>query len=119
MTGSVAYSVAILAVLVAAFAAAHTLRQPFSNPLFYATAVLEVALLGCWSVGAVAFADTSSDVAEDCSSRTWYARPHPARRRALGRRREEPAGTGVVTVAMLTVAVLCVRALQISEVAHA
>ena len=52
MTDAAANIVAIMAVVVAAFAAWHTLRrQPFSNPLFYAVAVLEIALLGMLVAG--------------------------------------------------------------------
>ena len=121
MTGSVAYSVAILAVLVAAFAAAHTLRrQPFSNPLFYATAVLEVALLGMLVGGAVALAGTSRDVsgALFISYLVTLVLIPPAAV-LWGVAEKSRWGTGVVAVAMLTIAVLCVRALQIWEVAHA
>ncbi|MGH8938913.1 MAG: hypothetical protein ACRDV2_06135, partial [Actinomycetes bacterium] len=63
MTDSIAYGVASFAAAVAAFAAWHTVRRaPFSNPLFYAVSVLEIALIGVLIGGCVALAGTERDV---------------------------------------------------------
>lgn len=115
MTDTIAYAIAALAVAVAAFAAWHTARhQTFSNPLFYAMAVLEVALIGVLVGGSIALAQTSRDVdgVLFVSYLVTMALIPPA---ALlwGIADKSRWGTGVVTVALLTVAVLCARVLQI------
>jgi hypothetical protein len=120
VTDTIAYAVAILAVVVAAFAAWHTVRrQAFSNPLFYAVAVLEVALVGVLVGGCVALAQTSRDVNGVLFVSylvTMVVVPPAAV--LWGIAEKSRWGTGVVSVALLTVAVLCVRVLQIWEGTH-
>ena len=115
MTDAAANSVAWLAVAVAVFAAWHTVRrQPFSNPLFYAAAVLEIALLAMLVGGSIALAGTSRDV--DGVLFVSYLVTLvviPPAAVLWGIAEKSRWGTGVVVVAMLTVAVLCVRVLQI------
>lgn len=117
MSDSVAYAVAILAVVVAVFAGWHTLaRKPFSNPLFYVVAVLELALIGVLVAGCVALAGTERDV--DGILFVSYLVTLvviPPAAVLLGIAEKSRWGTGVVAVAMLTVAALCVRTLQIWE----
>ena len=121
MTATVAYGVAILATVVAAFAGWHTLRSaPFSNPLFYAMAVLEVALVALLVGGIIALARTTRDV--DGVLFVSYLVTLvliPPAAVLWGVAEKSRWGTGVVAVALLTVAILCVRTLQIWEVAHA
>ncbi|MGA9103435.1 hypothetical protein [Aeromicrobium sp.] len=115
MTDAAADIVAVMAVLVAAFAGWHTLRRlPFSNPLFYAAALLEIALLGMLVAGCIALAATSRDVNGVLFVSylvTLVVIPPAAV--LWGIAEKSRWGTGVVVVAMLTVAVLCVRVLQI------
>lgn len=117
MTDSLAYAVAVLAVVVAGFAAGHTLlRRPFSNALFYAVAILELTLVAMLVGGAVALARTSSDV--DGLLFVSYlvtVAVIPPAAVLWGIAEKSRWGTGVVAIALLTVAVLCVRILQIWE----
>ncbi|MGH3459262.1 hypothetical protein [Aeromicrobium sp.] len=117
MTDSIAYGVASFAAAVAAFAAWHTVRRaPFSNPLFYAVSVLEIALIGVLIGGCVALAGTERDV--DGVLFVSYLVTLvviPPAAVLWGIAEKSRWGTGVVTVALLTVAVLCVRVLQIWE----
>ena len=120
MTDAAANIVAIMAVAVAAFAAWHTFRRkPFSNPLFYAASVLEIALLGMLVAGSIALAATSRDV--DGVLFVSYLVTLvviPPAAVLWGIAEKSRWGTGVVVVAMLTVAVLCVRVLQIWKGTH-
>ena len=120
MTDAVANLVALLAVGVAVFAGWHTMRrQPFSNPLFYAAAVLEIALLALLVGGCIALAGTSRDV--DGVLFVSYLVTLvviPPAAVLWGIAEKNRWGTGVVVVAMLTVAVLCVRVLQIWKGTH-
>ena len=94
MTDTIAYGVALLALLVAVFAATHTVRDaPFGNPLFYAVSVLEIVLVVAMVGGFVALAQTDRDVSGGLYVSYWL--------------------TGVVVVALLTVAALMVRLLGI------
>ena len=121
MTDTAAHGVALLAVAVTVFAAWHTVRrQPFSNPLFYVVAVLEIALVGLLVAGSIALAATSRDVDGVLFISylvTLVVIPPAAV--LWGIAEKSRWGTGVVVVAMLTVAVLCVRVLQIWEGTHA
>ena len=121
MTDTAANAVALLAVAVGIFAAGHTLRSAqFSNPLFYAMAVLELALLALLVGGIVALVRTTRDV--DAVLFVSYLVTLvliPPAAVLWGVAEKSRWGTGVVAIAMLTVAVLCVRVLQIWEVAHA
>lgn len=115
MTDPVAYGIAVLGVLVAAFAAWHTLtRREFGNPLFYAVSVLEIVLIGLLVGGSVALAKTSRDV--DGVLFISYLLTMvviPPAAVLWGIAEKSRWGTGVVVVAMLSVAVLSVRLLGI------
>lgn len=121
MTDASANVAAWLAVVVAAFAAWHTLRRrPFSNSLFYAMAVLEIALVALLVAGCIALASTTRDV--DGVLFVSYLVTLvviPPAAVIWGIAEKSRWGTGVVVVAMLTVAVLCVRVLQIWKGTHA
>ncbi len=120
MTGAAANTVAIMALAVAAVAAWHMWRrQPFSNPLFFAASVLEIALLGMLVAGSIALAATSRDV--DGVLFVSYLVTLvviPPAAVLWGIAEKSRWGTGVVVVAMLTVSVLCVRVLQIWKGTH-
>lgn len=117
MSDSVAYAVAVLAVVVAVFAGWHTLaHKPFGNPLFYAVAVLELALIGLLVAGCIALAGTERDVDGFLFiSYLVSLVAIPPAAVLWGIAEKSRWGTGVVVVAMLTVAALCVRTLQIWE----
>jgi hypothetical protein len=112
---TVAYAVAIAALLIAGLAALHTVRnQLFSNPLFYAIAALEIALIVLCIAGCIALAQTSRDV--DGVLFVSYLVTVvviPPAAVVWGISEKSRWGTGVVVVAMLTVSVLCVRLLGI------
>ena len=115
MTDLVAYVVAVAAVLVGAYAGWHTLRRlPFSNPLFYAVGALEILLIAMLIGGSIALGSTSRDV--DGVLFVSYLVTIvviPPAAVLWGIAEKSRWGTGVVVVAMLTVAVLCVRLLGI------
>lgn len=121
MTDTVAYTVAILATAVAIFAAWHTARSlPFGNPLFYAVAVLEVAVIGLLVGGSIALGSTEREV--DGVLFVSYLVTLvviPPAAVLWGIAEKSRWGTGVVTVALLTVGALCVRVLQIWEGTYA
>lgn len=115
MTDSVAYGIAIAAALIAVFAGWHTLRRkPFSNPLFYAVGILEIALLALLVGGLIALASTRRDVdgVLFVSYLVTIAVIPPAAV-LWGIAEKSRWGTGVVVISMLTVSVLCVRLLDI------
>ena len=120
MTESVAYSLAIAALASAAFAGWHTLTQrPFGNPLFYVIGVLEIALIALLVGGVAALSMTSRDV--DGVLFVSYLVTVvviPPAAVLWGIAEKSRWGTGVVVVAMLTVAVLCVRLLDIWKGPH-
>ena len=115
MNDPVAYGIAILALLVAAFAAWRMARDlPLDNPLFYAVCVLEIALVGLLVGGSVALASTSRDV--DGVLFVSYLVTMvviPPAAVLWGIAEKSRWGTGVVVVAMLTTAALSVRLLGI------
>jgi hypothetical protein len=115
VTDPVAYGIAILGGLVAVFAAWHTVTQrPFGNPLFYAVSVLEIVLLGLLVGGSIALAKTSRDVDGVLFISylvTMVVIPPAAV--LWGIAEKSRWGTGVVVVAMLSVAVLSIRLLGI------
>ncbi|MCL3819183.1 hypothetical protein [Aeromicrobium wangtongii] len=121
MTDPVAYGIAILGALVAAFAAWHTATQrPFGNPLFYAVSVLEIVLIGLLVGGSIALGQTSRDVDGVVFISylvTMVVIPPAAV--LWGIAEKSRWGTGVVVVAMLTVAVLSIRLLGIWKGAYA
>ncbi|MDQ3158108.1 MAG: hypothetical protein M3Q98_15555 [Actinomycetota bacterium] len=115
MNETVAYAVAIGALLVAGFAALHTARnQLFSNPLFYAVALLEIALVALLVGGCIALGTTSRGV--DGVLFVSYLVTVviiPPAAVLWGIAEKSRWGTGVVVVAMLSISVLCVRLLGI------
>lgn len=115
MNETVAWLVAVVAGLVALRAGWLTLRdRPFDNPLFYASAVLELVLLGALVGGAIALARTDRQV-DGVLFLSYLATmvviPPAATLWGIGEKSRW--GTGVVVVAMLTVAVLAVRVFEI------
>lgn len=115
MTETVAYGIAAAATLVAAWAGWHMYReQPVGNPLFYAVAALELALIALLVGGIVALNSTSRDV--DGTLFVSYLVTVvviPPAAVLWGIAEKSRWGTGVLVVALLTVAVLCVRLLGI------
>jgi hypothetical protein len=115
VTENVAYGIAAAAVLVAAWAAWHMLRnQPVGNPLFYGVAALEIVLIVLLVGGIVALGSTSRDV--DGALFVSYLVTVvviPPAAVLWGIAEKSRWGTGVVVVALLTVAVLCIRLLDI------
>ncbi len=115
MTETVAYGIAAAATLVAAWAGWHMVRrQPVGNPLFYAVALLEIALIALLIGGIIAFSSTQRDVDGVLFISylvTLVVIPPAAV--LWGIAEKSRWGTGVVVVALLTVAVLCVRLLNI------
>ncbi len=120
MTDLVAYAVALAAVLVGGFAGWHTMRRlPFSNPLFYAVAALEVLLIALLVGGSIALGSTDRDV--DGVLFVSYLITIvviPPAAVLWGIAEKSRWGTGVVVVSMVTVAVLCVRLLGIWKNAY-
>lgn len=117
MNEPVAYAIAVLALLTAAFAAFHMIRdQQFSNPLFYVVAALELALIGLLIGGSIALAQTDRDV--DGVLFVSYLITVvviPPAAVVWGIAEKSRWGTGVVVVAMLSIAVLSIRLLGIWE----
>ncbi|MBC7593751.1 MAG: hypothetical protein H7288_07420 [Kineosporiaceae bacterium] len=115
MTETVAYTVAIGALLVAVFAAIHTARnQLFGNPLFYAISVLEIVLVMLLIGGCIALAKTSRDVDGVLFvSYLVIVVFIPPAAVSWGIAEKSRWGTGVVVVAMLSIAVLSFRLLGI------
>ncbi len=115
MTETVAYGIAGAAALVAVWAAWHMVRrQPVGNPLFYAVATLETVLIALLVGGIVALGSTSRDV--DGVLFVSYLVTLvviPPAAVLWGIAEKSRWGTGVMVVALLTVAVLCVRLLDI------
>lgn len=115
MNDPIAYGVLVLAVAVAAFAAWHLWRDlAFSNPLFYAVIVLELVLIAVLVGGIVALSTTSRDV-EGGLFISYLATMVviPPAAVLWGIAEKSRWGSGVVVVAMLSVAVLSLRTLQI------
>lgn len=121
MNDTIVLVVAVAACAVAAHAAWHLWRElPFSNPLFYSVAALEVLLVGVAIGGFVALGRTDRDV--DGVLFVSYLLTIvviPVAATLWGIAEKSRWGSGVVVVAMLTVAVLAVRVEQIWETAHA
>lgn len=121
MTETVAYGIAAAATLVAIWAAWHMFReQPVGNPLFYAVAALEIVLIALLVGGVVALNSTNRDV--DGVLFVSYLVTLvviPPAAVLWGIAEKSRWGTGVVVVALLTVAVLCVRLLGIWEGTYA
>ncbi len=115
MNETVAYAIASAAVVIAVFAGLHTVtNRQFSNPLFYAIAALEIALIALLIGGTSALAGTSRDVdgVLFVSYLVTIVLISPAAV-IWGIAEKSRWGTGVVVIAMLTIGVLCVRLLGI------
>lgn len=115
MNDPVAYGIAVLALLVAVYAGWHMVRdRAVGNPLFYAVCVLEVVLLVLLVGGSIALSRTSRDV--DGVLFVSYLVTMvviPPAAILWGIAEKSRWGTGVVVVAMLTTAALCIRLLGI------
>jgi hypothetical protein len=115
VTDLVAYGIAILSLVVAAYAAWHTYRRrDLGNPLFYAVGVVEIVLVGLLVGGSIALASTSRDVDGVLFVSyllTMVVIPPAAVLWAIAEKSRW--GTGVVVVSMLTIAALSVRLLGI------
>ncbi len=111
MTETVAWCVALVALAIAGYAGWHTWRDaPFSNPLFYAVSALEIGLIGLLVGGSFALARTDREVdgVLFVSYLVTVAVIPPAAV-LWGIAEKSRWGTGVVVVALLTVAVLVAR----------
>lgn len=111
MNEPVAWVVGLAALAVAAYAGWHTVRdRPFSNPLFYAIAVLELMLLVLLVGASVALAGTGRDV--DGGLFVSYLVTVvviPPAAVLWGIAEKSRWGTGVVVIALVTVAALTGR----------
>lgn len=111
MNEPVAWLMGLSALAVAGHAGWHTLRdRPFSNPLFYAISVLELALLVLLVGSSVALAGTDRDVDGVLFiSYLVTVVVIPPAAVLWGIAEKSRWGTGVVAIALLTVAALVGR----------
>lgn len=120
VTDLVAYGIAILALMVAAFAGWHMYRRlDVGNPLFYAVCLVEIALLALLIGSSIALGQTSRDVNGVLFISylvTMVVIPPAAV--LWGIAEKSRWGTGVVVIAMITVAALSARLLGIWEGAY-
>lgn len=111
MTATVAWVAGLAALAAAGFAGWHTVRdRPFSNPLFYAVGVLEAGLVGTLVGGSIALAVTDRDV--DGVLFVSYLVTVvviPPAAVLWGIAEKSRWGTGVVVVALVTVAAMIGR----------
>ncbi len=118
MNDPVAYAIIAFALLAAVHAGWHLWREePFSNALFYVLLVLELLLLALVVGGSIALSQTDRDV--DGVLFVSYLVTTlviPPAAILWGVAEKSRWGSGVVVVAMLTVAVLVLRCLQIWQV---
>lgn len=115
MPDALVYVTSAAALAAAVFAGWHTARSyRFSNPLFYAVAVVEVLLLACLVWGIVAVIGTDRDV-EKALYVSYLATTVliPPASVLWGIGDKTRWGTGVVAVAMFTVSVMLIRTHQI------
>jgi len=121
VTDPIAYTLAALAVLVALHAGVLLVRDaPFDNGLFYSVSLLEIVLVGLLVGGSVALSSTDRSV--DGILFVSYLVTLvviPPAAVLWGIAEKSRWGTGVVVVAMLTVAVLIIRLLGIWQGAYA
>ncbi|WP_375003656.1 hypothetical protein [Aeromicrobium sp. CTD01-1L150] len=111
MTEPIAIALVLLSLGGAVLAGWHTWRrEPFSNPLFYVLSALEVALLAALVGGCVALAQTSRDV-DGVLFVSYLVTVVVIPPAALiwGISEKSRWGTGVVVVALVTVAALVLR----------
>lgn len=115
MIETTAYAIAVAALLVALGAAWLMVREhPVGNPLFYAASIVEIALIAQLVAGCVALARTDRDV-EGVTFVSYLVTLVliPPAAILWGVAEKSRWGTGVVVVAMLTVAALCARLVDI------
>ncbi|MGJ9412264.1 hypothetical protein ACHAAC_06105 [Aeromicrobium sp. CF4.19] len=117
MTEPIAILVALASLAVAVFAGWHTWRrEPFGNPLFYAVVLLEIILLALLVGGCIALARTTRDVDGVLFvSYLLTVAVIPPAAVIWGIAEKSRWGTGVVVVAMITIAALGFRLLGIWE----
>lgn len=115
MTELTAYGLCAFALAVAGYAGILTARtRPFSNGLFYAIAALEVLLVAQLVGGCIALAQTGRDI--DAVTFVAYLITVvivPVVAVLWGVSDKSRWGTGVVVIGMSTVAVLCLRLLDL------
>lgn len=109
------HAVAVLAIVVGVFAAGHTItNHTFSNGLFYAIALLEVVLVITLIAGIIALFSQSGSVPAGLVLTylvTMILVPPAAV--LWGVAEKSRWGTGVVTVAIISIAILSERVLQL------
>jgi hypothetical protein len=115
MPDALVYVTSATALVVAAFAGWHTARSyRFSNPLFYAIALVEVLLLVALAWGIVGVGSTDRDIEKALFLSylvTTVLIPPAAVLWGVGDKTRW--GTGVVAVALFTVSVMLIRTQQI------
>ncbi|WP_146826857.1 hypothetical protein [Aeromicrobium flavum] len=115
MPDALVYATSAVALVVAAFAGWHTLKSyRFSNPLFYAIALVEALLLVALVWGIVAAASTDRDIETGLYLSylvTTVLIPPAAVLWGVGDKTRW--GTGVVAVALFTVSIMLIRTHQI------
>lgn len=115
MTDLTAYGLCALALVAAAYAGVLTVRnEPFSNGLFYVIAALEVLLIAQLIGGCIALVQSPRDI--DGVTFVAYlvtVAVVPVLAVLWGVSDKSRWGTGVVVIGMVTVAVLCVRLLDL------
>ncbi|GAA1729852.1 hypothetical protein [Aeromicrobium alkaliterrae] len=120
MNDPVAYAVTAYALVAALYAGWHLWREaPFSNGLFYVVSVLELLLIALLISGSIALGRTDRDVDGVLFiSYLVTTLVIPPAAILWGVAEKSRWGSGVVVVAMLTVAVLVVRVLGIWQGAY-
>ncbi|UYM05130.1 hypothetical protein [Solicola gregarius] len=115
MTELTAYGLCALALVVGAYAGLLTLRErSFDNALFYAVALLEVLLVAQLVGGCIALAQTGREI--DGITFVAYlvtVAVVPIVAVLWGVSDKSRWGTGVMVIGMVTVAVLCLRLLDL------
>lgn len=117
MNGLIAYSVIILTLGCALFALWHSVKgYQVSNPLFWAVAAVEAALLGA-GVFAIVLAARGGGEGDPILFWSYFATTLivPPIAVVWGVGDKSRWGTGVIAIAMITVAVLVLRVHQIWE----
>jgi hypothetical protein len=117
MTELVAYVIIALSLGVGVFAGWHVIKgYRFSNPLFWALGLVEVALIAALIGGSIALAHSSGDVQGVLFiSYLVTALVVPPVAVIWGVTDQTKWGTGVVVIAMVTVSALLLRIQQIWE----
>lgn len=115
MLDAATHALAVSTLAVAAFAGLHTARHTqFSNALFYAVAVLELALVALLIAASVTAIRTDHEMQAMLYFSYWFVTLIVAPAAVVwGVADKSRWGTGVVVVGMLTIGVLLVRLSQI------